>query len=121
MDLVQTTILGGLKMDRLTFEGLFCDIAQCSATPGGSFCEDGMCSQRATWERLKAYEDTGLTPEQCRELAAASKKERHGYWFDIGGLSCRCSMCGCKNDRVRPYCPVCGAKMDGGQDAEDHD
>lgn len=49
-------------MDRLTFEGLFCDIAPCRETPGGSFCEDGMCSQRETWERLKAYEDTGLTP-----------------------------------------------------------
>lgn len=56
-------------MDRLTFDGLFCDIAQCSDTPGGSFCEDGMCSQRATWERLKAYEDTGLSPEQVGELA----------------------------------------------------
>lgn len=52
-------------MERLTFEGNFCDIAQCSSTPGGSFCEDGACSQRKVWERLKAYEDTGLTPEQC--------------------------------------------------------
>lgn len=55
-------------MDRLTFEGLFCDIAQCSDTPGGSFCEDGMCSPRETWERLKAYEDTGLTPEEVAEM-----------------------------------------------------
>lgn len=201
-------------MERLTFEGLFCDISQCSDTPGGSFCEDGMCSQRATWERLKTYEDTGLTPEQiqeavdllnsnfydadipkeliswverctwhvrkCHELrtqldkyealgavdeltemkdraalvgerftsgeqqlkfremtgqeayfeflrlvndmpAADVAPVRHGRWYDVGSLSCRCSMCGCKNDRVRPYCPVCGAKMDGGQDAEDHD
>ena len=47
-------------MDTLTFEGNFCDIAMCREIPGGSFCEDGYCSQRKVWERLKAYEDTGL-------------------------------------------------------------
>ena len=52
-------------MERLTFEGNFCDIAQCSEVPGGSFCEDGACSQKKVWERLKAYEDTGLEPEEC--------------------------------------------------------
>ena len=51
-------------MERLTFEGNFCDIAQCSEVPGGSFCEDGACSQKKVWERLKAYEDTGLSPEK---------------------------------------------------------
>lgn len=44
-------------MERLTFEGNFCDIAQCTDTPGGSWCESGACSQRKTWERLKAIED----------------------------------------------------------------
>ena len=53
-------------MERLTFEGNFCDIAQCSEVPGGSFCEDGACSQKKVWERLKAYEDTGLTPEDIK-------------------------------------------------------
>ena len=51
-------------MDRLTVEGNFCDISRCQNMPGGSFCEDGACSQRKVWERLKAYEDTGLTPEE---------------------------------------------------------
>lgn len=51
-------------MERLTFEGNFCDIAQCRNIPGGSFCEDGTCSQKKVWERLKAYEDTGLSPEK---------------------------------------------------------
>lgn len=54
-------------MERLTFEGNFCDIAQCSEVPGGSFCEDGACSQKKVWERLKAYEDTRLSPEDCAE------------------------------------------------------
>ena len=44
-------------MERLTFEGNFCDIAQCLEVRGGSFCEDGYCSQRKVWERLKEYED----------------------------------------------------------------
>lgn len=44
-------------MERLTFEGDFCDIAMCLETRGGSFCEDGACSQRRVWERLKHYED----------------------------------------------------------------
>ena len=50
-------------MERLTFEGNFCDIAQCDVIPGGSYCESGSCTQRKVWERLKAYEDTGLEPE----------------------------------------------------------
>lgn len=51
-------------MDRLTFDGRFCDIAQCTETPGGSFCEDGYCSQRKVWERLKQYEDSKCDPEE---------------------------------------------------------
>jgi hypothetical protein len=46
----------------MTFEGNFCDIAQCREIP----CPyNGACSQRKVWEWLKAYEDTGLTPEDC--------------------------------------------------------
>ena len=44
-------------MERLTFDGDFCDIAMCLETRGGSFCEEGACSQRKVWERLKYYED----------------------------------------------------------------
>ncbi len=51
-------------MKRLTFDGNFCDIAQCTEVPGGSYCEDGACTQRKVWERLKAYEDTRMTPEE---------------------------------------------------------
>ena len=50
-------------MERLTFEGNFCDIAQCACTK----CPyDTDCSQKQVWERLKAYEDTGLTPEEIK-------------------------------------------------------
>ena len=44
-------------MERLTFEGNFCDIAMCQEVRGGDFCKDGCCSQYKVWERLKAYED----------------------------------------------------------------
>lgn len=48
-------------MKRLTFEGNFCDVAQCREQP----CPyNGSCSQREVWERLKAYEDTGCEPEE---------------------------------------------------------
>lgn len=56
-------------MTRLTFEGNFCDIAQC----GELACPwDKNCMQRQIWERLKAYEDTGLAPSAC---ATAAKLE----------------------------------------------
>nr|DAH76632.1 MAG TPA: hypothetical protein [Caudoviricetes sp.] len=51
-------------MERLTFEGNFCDIAQCRELP----CPyDGSRTQKEVWERLKAYEDTGLSPQACAE------------------------------------------------------
>lgn len=56
-------------MERLTFEGNFCDIAQCDVIPGGSSCESGSCTQRKVWERLKAYEVTGLTPEEVKRMS----------------------------------------------------
>ena len=84
-------------MERITFDGNFCDIAQCRELP----CPyDGSCTQKEVWERLKAYEDTGFspdaikstftpdaiikmtaqaletTPERLRELAAADKEGR---------------------------------------------
>lgn len=48
-------------MKRLTFEGNYCDIAQCRELP----CKyDGNCAQKEVWERLKAYEDSGCEPEE---------------------------------------------------------
>ena len=61
-------------MERLTFEGNFCDIAQCRELP----CKyDGNCTQKEVWERLKAYEDAGLTPERCAEFARADAEGRY--------------------------------------------
>lgn len=44
-------------MERLTFDGNFCDIAKCEFERWGKHCPDGACSQRKVWERLKYYED----------------------------------------------------------------
>ena len=54
-------------MERLTFEGNFCDIARC----GYPTCpyKDG-CSQKQVWERLKQYEDSKLSPEDAANLHA---------------------------------------------------
>ena len=50
-------------MERLTFEGNFCEIARCKEVK----CPyDTNCIQKQVWERLKAYEDTGLTPEEIK-------------------------------------------------------
>lgn len=47
-------------MERLTFEGNFCDIAQCRELP----CPyNSACSQRKVWERLKQFEDKCESPE----------------------------------------------------------
>ena len=45
-------------MERLTFEGNFCDISQCVGEYRmTSWCENGACDARKVWERLKEYED----------------------------------------------------------------
>lgn len=64
-------------MERLTFEGNFCDIAKCLETPGGSFCKNGMCSQRKVWERLKYYEDM----EEQGRLFVSPVKLDQTVWF----------------------------------------
>ena len=54
-------------MERLTFEGNFCDIAQCACMK----CPyDTNCSQKQVWERLKQYEDSKLSPEDAANLHA---------------------------------------------------
>ena len=54
-------------MERLTFDGNFCDIARCKEVK----CPyDTDCSQKQVWERLKAYEDSKLSPEDAANLHA---------------------------------------------------
>jgi len=69
-------------LERLTFEGNFCDIAQCR----DSACrQDGTCTQRLVWERLKAYEDAGLSPQACAE-AREIEETLSGYDYSISRM-----------------------------------
>lgn len=57
-------------MDRLTFDGNFCDISQCRELP----CQHGGgCTQRQVWERLKQYEDLGFEPEEVNDAVVVAK------------------------------------------------
>lgn len=75
-------------MERITFGGNFCDISQCRELP----CKyDGNCTQKEVWERLKAYEDTGLTPEEVERSkleieAGCVKAIARTYGIDINRL-----------------------------------
>lgn len=49
-------------MERLTFEGNFCDISKCAYL----ICPyDHNCTQKQVWERLKQFEDAIQTPEKA--------------------------------------------------------
>ena len=66
-------------MNRLTFDGNFCEIAQCRELP---CTHGGSCTQRKVWEKLKAYEDLGLEPEDYKctlNVEALSESVRDGY------------------------------------------
>lgn len=66
-------------MERLTFDGEFCDISMCREELGGPFCEEGYCSQRRVWERLKSIEDIlggDYNLDRFRELVQADREGR---------------------------------------------
>lgn len=81
--------------------------------------------QQVRWERDLAVEQLqsyGVGFAEDKELAEV----RHGEWeFRYEGTyhrcRCYCSVCGkhsgiggIKENQRKPYCPNCGAKMDGG-------
>lgn len=60
--------------------------------------------------KLKAYEDTNLEPE---EVAEASAGKPNGMWKRMEGtLRIVCSVCGGYSPvTLTKYCPNCGARM----------
>lgn len=111
-------------MDRLTFDGNFCDIAMCQEVRGGPFCKDGYCSQRRVWERLKEYEDMeeqGLLTktDECCDVHHAHWIKENDFYYDPDSYCSyaeySCSYCGrWVDDRfgLPEYCPDCGEKME---------
>lgn len=70
-------------MERLTFDGNFCEIAQCRELP----CQYGSsCSQRKVWERLKEYEDTGLKPDEIECIMRMVTGETVAEASEFAGL-----------------------------------
>lgn len=59
-------------MDRIT------DDAWCSGCFCGVYgeCDDDTCPAHMAWERLRQYEDSGLTPEMCKSIGRALAKGR---------------------------------------------
>lgn len=81
-------------MERLTFEGNFCEIARCKEVK----CPyDTACSQKQVWERLKQYEDTGLSPIACEESAKIEKGLSEGGYSPSRMVEL---MCADKEGRV---------------------
>ena len=60
------------------FEG-----GDCQAIQG--HCADGCAWEEAAWERLAAYEDTGLTPEEVKKIYGilAEVSDRYNLRFDF--------------------------------------
>lgn len=72
--------------------------------------------------KLLAYEDTGLEPEQVMQTIDPERLRLKAHWIydgktdEDGNLVCRCSRCE-HGDRhspgiTVPYCWFCGAKME---------
>ena len=88
---------------------------------------DDLISRQAAIEFIKdhsypvRYDETsieqGMTltgiEQALNEVPTIQLQQKTGYWFDVGSLSCRCSECGCKNNKESNYCPECGAYMKG--------
>lgn len=72
-------------MERLTFEGNFCDIAQCRELP----CPyDNNCMQKQVWERLRDYEDFCKTPEELKQILE-DVKEIYKEWKNSVFVPCK--------------------------------
>ena len=113
-----TTMHGGMMVPRkaCTFDrdGGADDCKECT-----EICEDegGVCHTCILQEcltRLGAYEDTGLTPEQIRELKerdAAKEAIITGYNRAIGCKVGKCPKCGGMTRDISEFCDECGQRL----------
>lgn len=59
-------------------------------------------------ERLGMYEDTGLTPEQIRELKERDKPCK----VEINAGAPTCPVCGRRVVKCYDFCPDCGKRLE---------
>ena len=60
----------------------------------------------------------GYTPDMTKIPTADVAEVKHGKWIERQyemEIYYQCSACGCNDYGDSPYCPYCGAKMDGGK------
>lgn len=69
--------------------------------------------------KLSAYEDTGLEPEQVMQTIVPENLRAGANWirkrskFPGGELTVvECSLCECQQWNETNFCPICGAKME---------
>ena len=65
-------------MERLTTDTSFCEFSLCDADP--EVC--GTCDNQKRWERLQAYEQTGLEPETIRGIVQSIRNLEAVKGFD---------------------------------------
>lgn len=113
------------RSERLTYK------TQGDATRGSHYCTGPGVRKDDVVQRLGAYEDTGLSPEEINASAPAADVQpvKHGKWIRKEGYDPRdnfyyCSECNriinivCGDSLSNyPYCH-CGTRMDGGTDNE---
>lgn len=97
-------------MERLTYEIIDGGMVTDKENIKEFEIEDGftVCGGNAIF-RLSAYEDTGLTPEQIRELkerdTAKAPEEFDGHWY-------KCPRCGKYVGGLKGnFCHVCGQRL----------
>lgn len=119
-----TAMHGGMMVPRkaCTFdrEGGADDCKECT-----EICEDAggvcrTCSLQECLKRLGEYEDTGLTPEQIRELLerdTAKAVDNRTIIQNFSGapptIMGDCPSCGCENIKScnADFCPACGQRL----------
>ena len=66
-------------MKRLTTDTNFCEFSLCDADP--EVC--GTCDNQKRWERLQAYEQTGLEPDEIKTVLMLNRS----YQYTLDGMS----------------------------------
>lgn len=120
------TVLEIVKRTNGDYAAAFAEI---SRLPTAAETEVMACAE----SNLKYANDSLEILRQIREKVSSSAADvvevRHGEWIDkrtgaYGRMQSWCTACGkhsgiggIESNRHKPYCPNCGAKMDGGKEA----